>query len=72
MRFAIAAVTAIAGPAAEDAVPLLDSAVRAGVLEHEPPGGARFSHDLFREVLYEGLPTARRSAFTSRGGAAGA
>ena len=62
MRFAIAAVADLAGLPAEDAVPLLDSAVRAGVLEQEPPGGARFSHDLFREVLYEGLPTARRSA----------
>ena len=61
-RFAIAAVAGIAGLPAEDTVPLLDSAVRAGVLEQDPPGGARFSHDLFRDVLYEGLPTARRSA----------
>jgi hypothetical protein len=61
-RFAIAAVADIAGLAAEDAVPLLDMAVRAGVVEQDPPGGGRFSHDLFREVLYEGLPTARRSA----------
>ena len=50
MQFAIAAVANLAGLRAEDAVPLLDSAVRAGVLEQEPPGGARFSHDLFREV----------------------
>ena len=48
--------------ACRDAVPLLDSAVRAGVVEQDSPGGGRFSHDLFREVLYEGLPTARRSA----------
>ena len=61
-RFAIAAVADIAGLPAEDAVPLVDSAVRAGVLEQDPPGGGRFSHDLFREVLYEGLPAARRSA----------
>ena len=61
-RFAIAAVAGIVGLPAEDTVPLLDSAVRAGVVEQDPPGGSRFSHDLFREVLYEGLPTARRSA----------
>ena len=61
-RFAIAAVAGIAGLPAEDTVPLMDSAVRAGVVEQDSPGGGRFSHDLFREVLYEGLPTARRSA----------
>ena len=55
-RFAIAAVAGIAGLPAEDAVPLLDRAVRAGVVEQDSPGGGRFSHDLFREVLYEGLP----------------
>jgi hypothetical protein len=59
---AVAAVAGIAGLPAEDTVPLLDSAVRAGVVEQDSPGGGRFSHDLFREVLYEGLPTARRSA----------
>jgi predicted ATPase len=60
--FAIAAVAGIAGLPAQDAVPLVDTAVRAGVVEQDPPGGGRFSHDLFRDVLYEGLPTARRSA----------
>ncbi len=61
-RFPIAMVAAIAGAPAEMAVPLADSAVRAAVLEHDEPGLLRFSHDLFRDVLYDGLPTARRSA----------
>jgi hypothetical protein len=61
-RAAIAAVAGLAGLPAEDAVTLVDSAVRAGVVEQDPPGGVRFSHELFREVLYEGLPTTRRSA----------
>ena len=60
-RVPIAMVAAITGAAAEVVVPLVDSAVRAGVLEHDEPGRARFSHDLFREVLYDGLPVARRS-----------
>jgi predicted ATPase len=60
-RVPIAMVAAIRGAAAEVVVPLVDSAVRAGVLEHDEPGRARFSHDLFREVLYAGLPVARRS-----------
>jgi hypothetical protein len=61
-RFAITAVAGIAGLPAGDAMPLLDTAAHAGVVEHDPPGGGRFSHDLFREVLYEGMPAARRSA----------
>ena len=61
-RFPIATVAAIAGVPAETAVPLLDRAVRAAVLEHDEPGRLRFSHDLFRDVLYDGLPAARRSA----------
>ena len=61
-RFPIATVAAIAGVPAETAVPLLDSAVRAAVLEHDEPGRLRFSHDLFRDVLYAGLPAAKRSA----------
>ena len=61
-RFPIATVAAIAGVSAETAVPLLDNAVRAAVLEHDEPGRLRFSHDLFRDVLYDGLPAARRSA----------
>jgi hypothetical protein len=61
-HFAIAAVASIAGLAAEDAVPLVDVAAHAGVVEHDTPGGGRFSHDLFREVLYQELPAARRSA----------
>ena len=61
-RFPIETVAAIAGVPAEAAVPLLDGAVRAAVLEHDEPGRLRFSHDLFRDVLYDGLPAARRSA----------
>ena len=61
-RFAIAAVAGIAGLPAEDVMPRVDMAVRAGVVEQDSPGGGRFSHDLFREVIYEGLPAARRSA----------
>ena len=61
-RFPIATVAAISGVPAEAAVPLLDSAVRAAVLEHDEPGRLRFSHDLFRDVVYDGLPAARRSA----------
>jgi AAA ATPase domain len=61
-HFAIAAVASIAGLAAEDAVPLVDVAAHPGVVEHDTPGGGRFSHDLFREVLYQELPAARRSA----------
>jgi predicted ATPase len=61
-RFPIAMVAAIAGAPAEMAVPLADSAVRAAVLEQDEPGHLRFSHDLFRDVLYDGLPAARRSA----------
>jgi hypothetical protein len=60
-RFPIAMVAAIAGTSTETAVRLADRAVRAAVLEHDEPGCARFSHDLFREVLYDGLPAARRS-----------
>jgi tetratricopeptide (TPR) repeat protein len=60
-RFPIAMVAAIAGTSTETAVRLADRAVRAAVLEHDEPGRARFSHDLFREVLYDGLPAARRS-----------
>jgi len=60
-RFPIATVAAIAGTATETAVRLADRAVRAAVVEHDEPGWARFSHDLFREVLYDGLPAARRS-----------
>ena len=58
----IAMAAAVAGLPAEDAVPLVDSAVRAGVVEQDEPGRVRFSHDLFRDVLVSGLPTARRSA----------
>jgi hypothetical protein len=61
-RFPVAVVAAIAGAPAEMAVPLADSAVRAAVLEQDEPGHLRFSHDLFRDVLYGGLPAARRSA----------
>ena len=61
-RFPIATVAAIAGVPAETAVPLLDSTVRAAVLEQDEPGHLRFSHDLFREVVYDGLPAARRPA----------
>src|SRR5215472_11916111 len=60
-RFPIAMVAAIAGTATETAVRLVDRAARAAVLEPDEPGCARFSHDLFREVLYDGLPAARRS-----------
>lgn len=61
-RFPIATVAAVADTPAGMAVPLVDSAVRAAVLEHDEPGHLRFSHDLFREVLYHGLPAAKRSA----------
>ena len=61
-RFPITLVAAMAGVPAETALPLLDSAVRAAVLEQDDPGYLRFSHDLFREVVYAGLPAARRSA----------
>jgi hypothetical protein len=53
---------AAAGIPAEDAVPLVENAVRAGILERDEPGRVRFSHDLFRDVIVSGLPTARRSA----------
>ena len=61
-RFRVAMVAAVAGAAIEVAVRLVDGAVRAAVLEQDGPGRARFSHDLFREVLYAGLPATRRSA----------
>ncbi len=61
-RFPVAMVAAIAGVAAETTVPLLDSAVRAAVLDRDELGHLRFSHDLFRDVVYDGLPAARRSA----------
>jgi hypothetical protein len=61
-RVPIAMVAAIAGVPAETAMTLADGAVRAAVVEHDQPGHIRFSHDLFREVLYDGLPAARRSA----------
>jgi hypothetical protein len=61
-RFPITMVAAVAGVPAEMALPLADNAVRAAVLEHDEPGHLRFSHDLFRDVLYEGLSAARRSA----------
>jgi predicted ATPase len=44
------------------AVPLVDSAVRAAVLEDDESGHLRFSDDLFRDVLYHRLPAAKRSA----------
>ena len=61
-RFPLTLVAAVAGVPAETALPLLDSAIRAVVLEQDDPGYLRFSHDLFREVAYAGLPAARRSA----------
>src|SRR5262249_2102472 len=61
-QFPIAMVAAIAGIPDEKAVALADSAVRAAVLEDDEPGHLRFSHDLFRGVLYDGLPAARRAA----------
>jgi RecA/RadA recombinase len=60
-RFPVAMAAAIGGAPAEVAVPLLDSAVRAAVLEQDEPGHLRFNHDLFRDVLYDGLPAERRS-----------
>lgn len=60
-RFPVAMAAAIGGAPAEAAVPLLDSAVRAAVLEQDEPGHLRFNHDLFRDVLYDGLPAERRS-----------
>jgi predicted ATPase len=60
-QFPVAMAAAAAGLPAEAAVPLVERAVRAAVLEQDEPGRARFSHDLFREVLYAGLPAARRS-----------
>ena len=65
-RFPVATVAAVAGMPTEVAVPLVDSAVRAAVVEHDEPGRARFSHDLFRDVLYDGLPAASGRRFTSR------
>ena len=59
-RFPVATVAALAGTTAGTALPLLDRAVRAAVLEQDGPGHLRFSHDLFRDVLYQGLPAARR------------
>ena len=53
-------VAALAGTTAGTALPLLDRAVRAAVLDQDEPGHLRFSHDLFRDVLYQGLPAARR------------
>jgi tetratricopeptide (TPR) repeat protein len=61
-RFPVATVATLAGATAETAVLLLDRAVRAAVLEQDEPGHLRFSHDLFRDVLYQGLPAARRPA----------
>ena len=61
-RFSLATVAAIADTPIKAAMPLMDSAVHAAVLEHDEPGRARFSHDLFRDALYDGLPGARRSA----------
>jgi hypothetical protein len=59
-RFPVATVAALAGTTAGTALPLLDRAVRAAVLDQDEPGHLRFSHDLFRDVLYQGLPAARR------------
>ena len=58
----MAMAAAVAGLPAEDTVPMVESAVQAGVLERDEPGRVRFSHDLFRDVLVSGLPTARRPA----------
>jgi predicted ATPase len=51
-RFPLALVAAVTGRTAEGAMSLADDAVRAAVLEQDEPGQLRFSHDLFREVLY--------------------
>jgi hypothetical protein len=67
-RFPVATAAALAGVTAGTAVPLLDRAVRAAVLEQDEPGYLRFSHDLFRDVLYQGLPAAGPGAL---GGPAG-
>jgi hypothetical protein len=60
-HFPVAMIAAVAGTPTETAVRLVDRAVRDAVVEHVQPGSARFSHDLFREVLYDGLPAARRA-----------
>src|SRR5262249_59238012 len=61
-RFAIAAVATLAGRTVADAVAGVDAAAAAGIVADDGPGRARFGHDLFREVIYAGLPAARRSA----------
>ncbi|HEX7995221.1 MAG TPA: AAA family ATPase, partial [Streptosporangiaceae bacterium] len=60
-RFSIATIAAIAGTPTETAVRLVDRAARDAAVEHDQPGSAQFSHDLFREVIYDGLPAERRS-----------
>jgi hypothetical protein len=40
----------------------LEAVVRAGIVVPDDSGGARFAHDLFREVAYAGLSAASRSA----------
>ncbi len=40
----------------------LEAAARAGIVVTDDAGGARFTHDLLREVAYAGLPAVSRSA----------
>ncbi len=56
-EFPLPLVAAVAEVSREEALDLLDEAVRCGVVEAESelPGRYRFIHDLFREAAYSGL-----------------
>jgi DNA-binding winged helix-turn-helix (wHTH) protein len=61
--FPIALAAAVAGTSRETALDLLDEAEAAGVVAPAPETAAtwRFSHALFQEAVYAGLPAGRRA-----------
>jgi hypothetical protein len=61
-RFSLATLAVVAALPAEQAVELLDVAVRNGIVEHDGAGSGRFSHDLFRQVCYERLGSSQTAA----------
>ncbi len=62
-EFPLALAAAVAGVPRETALDLLDEAEAAGVVAQAPDSAAtwRFSHALFQEAVYAGLPAGRRA-----------
>lgn len=67
-EFTLAPAAAVADIAREAALDLVDEAESAGVIESVPeaPASWRFSHALFQEAVYAGLPAGRRARLHAR------